>query len=286
MLIRHWGPEHIDELLGVLAAAMPMEDLTADEVFTACYDQPGPVLASDQGVVALGVGRALDGATVAAVRLLAVRPDAPDVTVSHHELLDAAESWAREQGASRLELGGALPFPLWPGVDRSSLLGEVASARGYAEKAQFEAHGVPSTFRSEPPAGVDLRRAVRDEDVVAVVIAAAAHWPWWSDEIARALDHGTCHVATTSDPDAGEVVIGLGCHSITRATWVGPLGVIGAHQRRGVGHALLGQICRDLMIADFPIAEVPEVDPRSFGPFLAAAGSSPVRSYRRIVLDL
>jgi GNAT superfamily N-acetyltransferase len=286
MLTGEWGPEHIDELVDLLAEVMPAEDLTADEVFTACYDQPGSVLAGDEGVVAIGMGRALDGRNIAAVRLLAVHPDAPAGTSAHHELLDAAESWARDRGASRLELGGALPFPLWPGVDSNSPLGEVASARGYVEHLQFEAHGVPSSFRSDPPADVDVRRAVRDEDVVAVVIAAAAHWPWWSDEIARALEHGTCHVATTIDPTVGELVIGLGCHSITRATWVGPLAVLEAHRRRGVGHALLGQICRDLMIADFPIAEVPEVDPVSFGAFFSAAGSSPVRSYRRIVLDL
>jgi len=286
MLTGDWGPERIDELVDLLAAAMPTEDLTADEVFTACYDQPGSVMAGEQGAVAIGVGRALDGEIVAAVRLLAVHPDAPDAETMHHALLEAAETWARDRGASRLELGGALPFPLWPGVDRNSPLGEVGTARGYVEHLQFDAHGVPSSFRSDPPAGVDVRRAVRDEDVVAVAIAASAHWPWWSDEIARALEHGTCHVATTIDQEVGEVVIGLGCHSITRATWVGPLAVLEPHRRRGVGHALLGQICRALMIADFPIAEVPEVDPLSFGAFLAAAGSSPVRSYRRMVLDL
>jgi GNAT superfamily N-acetyltransferase len=167
-----------------------------------------------------------------------------------------------------------------------SALARSAIERGYIERARFEAHGVPTAFRSDPPDGVDIRRAVRDEDVVAVAIASAANWPWWSDEIARALEHGTCHMATIIDAEVGEIVIGIGCHSITRATWVGPLAVLSEHRRRGVGHALLAQICRDLMIADFPIAEVPEVDPLSFGAFLAAAGSSPVRTYQRLAVDL
>lgn len=281
-----WGPERIDELVGLLAAAMPEEDLTADEVFTSCYDQAGSVLAGEGGAVAIGTGRALDGAFVASVRLLVVHPTEGDGASSHHALLDAAERWARAQQATRLELAGALPFPLWPGVDPTGSLAQVASARGYVDRAEFEAHGVPSSFRADPPAGVDVRRAVRDEDVVAVAIAAAASWPWWSDEIARALEHGTCHVAMIIEPEVGERVIGIGCHSITRATWVGPLAVLEEHRRRGIGHALLGQICRDLMIADFPVAEVPEVDPQMFGAFLAAAGASPVRRYRRVVLDL
>jgi hypothetical protein len=284
--MQDWGPERIDDLVELVAVVMPEEDLTADEVFTACYDQPGAVLAGEDGVVALGVGKALDGAVVASVRLLVTRSSGTENAATHHVLLDVAETWARSREASRLELGGALPFPLWPGVDPVSALARSAIERGYIERARFEAHGVPTAFRSDPPEGVDIRRAVRDDDLVAVVIAAAANWPWWSDEIARALEHGTCHVATIVDPGVGEVVIGVGCHSITRATWVGPLAVLPAHRRRGVGHALLAQICRDLMIADFPIAEVPEVDPVSFGAFLAAAGSSPVRTYQRLAVDL
>jgi GNAT superfamily N-acetyltransferase len=284
--MQDWGPERIDELVELVAVAMPQEDLTADEVFTACYDQPGAVLAGDDGVVALGVGRAIDGEIVASVRLLVLRSAETENAAIHHALLDVAETWARSRGASRLEVGGALPFPLWPGVDPASALARSAIERGYIEHARFEAHGVPTSFRSDPPEEVDIRRAVRDEDVVAVAIASAANWPWWSDEIARALEHGTCHVATTVDPELGEIVVGVGCHSITRATWVGPLAVLDAHRRRGVGHALLAQICRDLMIADFPIAEVPEVDPLSFGAFLTAAGSLPVRHYQRLAADL
>jgi GNAT superfamily N-acetyltransferase len=279
--MEQWGPERIDALVDRLAAAMPVEDLTADEVFTACYDQPGVVFALDDGVVAAGFGRAVDGEVVASVRLLAASSE-PAI----ESLLEAVEGWARNRGASRLEIGGALPFPLWPGVEAGSSVLDVVGRRNYVDHGSFVAHAVPTTFRAEPPVEVDVRRAVRDEDVVAVVIAAAANWPWWSDEIARALEHSTCHMATVISPEAGEQVVGIGCHSITRATWVGPLAVIGPHRRRGVGHALLGQVCRDLMIADFPQAEVHGSASVAFEQFLAAAGSAPVREYHRVVLAL
>mgnify|MGYP000312182257 CR=1 FL=1 len=54
-------------------------------------------------------------------------------------------------------------------------------------------------------------------------------------------------VIAVADP----VVVGIGCHSITRAGWTGPLVVDEAYRRRGIGQALLGEICRDLMIAEF-----------------------------------
>ena len=166
--MEQWGPERIDALVDRLAVAMPAEDLTADEVFTACYDQPGVVLADDEGVVAVGVGRATDGEVIASIRLLAA-----SLEPTADRLLDAAEQWARDRGASRLEMGGALPFPLWPGIDANHTALAVISRRNYLDHGGFVAHAVPATFRAEPPVDVDVRRAFRDEDVVAVAIADA-----------------------------------------------------------------------------------------------------------------
>jgi len=283
MTMLEWGPDRIDEIVAHLSRSMPAEDLTADEVFTACFDQPGAVFGDEFGVVALGVGRAEDGNRVASVRLLSAARD--DVDNFHH-LLEVAEIWARERNAARLEFGGALPFPLWPGVDSDSAALGAALQRGYVESHRFSAFGVPNTFRAALPEGIDVRRARSDEELIAVTLAVAATWPELSDEVARALEHGTCHFATQIDSATGEQVIGIGCHSVTRATWVGPFAVLRSHRRRGIGHALLGQICRDLMIAEFPIAEVPEVSSPEIEAFVVAAGATPVREYRRILLDL
>ena len=174
MTILGWGPERIDDLVDRLARLMPADDLTADEVFTACFDQPGVVFGDDRGVVALGVGRADDGMLVATVRLLCTEPDDDETA---HRLLEVAESWAAERGGVRLELGGALPFPLWPGVDADSPVLRVAQSREYVELHRFRAFGVPNTFRAAPPDGVDIRRARTDEDLIAVTIAVSANWP-------------------------------------------------------------------------------------------------------------
>ena len=282
--MQQWGAERIGELAALVAMASPEDDLTADELLTALYDQPGMVLGPSDGagVVAVGVGRDADGALVAAVRLVAVHPDRRGEGIGR-ALLDAAEEWAGGRGAERIELGGLLPFPLWTGVEPAGALAHLAVSSGYSEGGSRRSLTVPAAFRAETPTGVVIRRAVRDDDVTAVTLAVAAQWPRRSDEVARALDHGTCHaafVATVADP-AGERgdVIGVGCHSVTRATWVGPLVVRPDDRGRGVGHALLAQICRDLMIADFPFAEVPGVTDEAAEAFLVAAGGTVVRTH-------
>ena len=50
--------------------------------------------------------------------------------------------------------------------------------------------------------------------------------------------------------------------------------------------ALLGQICRDLMIAEFPAAEVHGVDDPEAEAFLVAAGGRPGRDYEVLVKAL
>lgn len=291
--MQQWGAERIGELTTLVAVAVPGDDLTADELLTALYDQPGVVLGSEDGpgVVGVGVGRDPSGRLIASLRLVAVHPEHRRGGVGS-ALMDAAEAWALERGAERMVLGGMLPFPLWPGVDPSGGLVELAGRRGYSDAGGVQAFAVPSAFRAPAPAVAAVRRAVRDDDVTAVTLAVAANWPRRSDEVARALDHGTCHAAfvtSPTDPEgrAGEVVA-IGCHSVTRAAWVGPVAVRPDQRRRGVGRALVGQICRDLMIAEFPHAEVHGVrgDDDEIAAFLEAVGATPVRSYRTLAKPL
>jgi GNAT superfamily N-acetyltransferase len=283
--VQQWGAERIEELTALVALAAPDEDLTADELLTACYDHPGVVLGSDDGAgaVAVGVGRDPEGVLVASLRLVVVHPERRGRGLGGG-LLAAAEGWATDRGAQRIELGGALPFSLWPGVDPGSGLVGLARSRGYLDTGERRSFRVPASFRAPEPTGIAVRRAVRDDDVTAVTLAVSSRWPRRSDETARALDHGTCHAAFTSSPadpsGASGEVVGIGCHSVTRATWVGPLLVRPAERRRGIGRALLGQICRDLTIADFPWAEVPGVTDPGAVQFLSAAGAEVVRTHR------
>ncbi len=288
-----WGAERIEDLAAFVAEAMPDEDLTADEILTACYEQPGVVLgaADSTGVVAVGVGREPGGALVAVVRLLVVAHDAPGANTAL-ALLRAAETWSSQRGVERVLLGGGLPFLLWPGVEPGGHLEAWALAAGFHPVGDATAHEVDVSFRSEPPDDVEVRRVVRDADVTAVTLAVAAAAPASSDEVARAVDHGTCHGAfarrPATDPGAPspDDVLGIGCHSVTRAGWVGPLGVRPEQRRRGIGRSLLGQICRDLMIAEFPAAVVPDVDEVGSAAFVRSSGGRPTRVFRRMAKRL
>ena len=286
-----WSADRLDELTALVAECAAFEDLTGDEILTACWERPGTVVGNESGTgaIAVGIGRDRAGELVAAVRLLAVHPDSQ--RQGHGSmLLEHAETWARDRGATRIELGGALPFPLWPGVDSESGLVALAAARGFVAGPAGQSLVVPVAFRGNPPPGVIVRRVVTDDDVLSVTLAVASTWPRFSDEVARALDHGTCHVAFEFIADENgipvETVTGIGCHSVTRATWVGPFVVRSEHRRRGIGHALLGQVCRDLMIAEFPFAEAPGVSDAGVEEFLIAAGAKRSRVFTRHVKTL
>jgi GNAT superfamily N-acetyltransferase len=280
--VQQWGPDRIEDLVALVAAAAPGEDLSADELLTACYERAGVVIgpASGAAAVALGLRRAGDGVLVADVRLMAVDPRQRRAGTGR-ALLGAAERWATDRGAQRIEMGGPAPFGLWSGVDPDSTLAALASASGFAAGEGVRAYAVPVAFRSAPPDGVAVRRVVRDADVIAVTVHVAASWPQMSDEIARALDHGTCHVAVRVERDGHLApapgddleVVGFGSHSVTRAGWVGPLAVVPGARRRGVGSALLGQICRDLMIAELPEAHVPGIVDPDADAFFRAVGA-------------
>lgn len=277
-----WGADRADDIVDLLLRCAPHEDLTPDEIVTACHEQSGIVLASDDGesVLAVGTGRDLDGTLAASVRLLAVGPDVQG-TGRGAALLTHAERWATERGVERIVIGGFLPFSLWPGVAEGSAMDRLARSCGYEGDLEWDAHSVPTGFRAEVPEGVTIRRAVHDEDVTEVLLAATARWPRRADEIARALDHGTCHVAY-AELDDRPAVVGVGCHSITRAAWAGPLLVIDGFGRRGVGRALLGQICRDLMIAEFAEVTIGEVPDERASAFLESVEAKPTIRYRRM----
>ena len=283
------GPERVEDLLALVRSDDAAADLSTDELLLACHERGGVVMVADGvGAVAVAIGRGIDGVLLASVRLLIADPslDVAAADVARGRLLDRAREWAVERSVTRIELGGGLPFSLWPGVAADDRLLAVAADRGYETGAGWTLHRVPVAFRSEPPAGVVIRRAVHDPDVALVEVEAAARWPRRSDEIARALDHGTCHIAVSAGDD-GDELLGLATHSIARAGWSGPIVVIDAQRRRGIGRALVGQLCRDLMIAEFPHLVVPDAVDVDAQSFLASMGAMPAESYvaMRVAID-
>ncbi len=304
-----WDRSRSAELAALVEAAMPDEELSEDELLAVCFDDPaappeGPVPA-DAGVVlatadgtgaVVGVVRRWGTAeaphAIGFVKLVVVHPDHRREGRGH-ALLDAVERWAWAQGATELQLAGSPPFYLWPGVDATATeMLCLAEARGYRPFSSDVNMALPTTFRADPPEGTTVRRVISDADVALVHDLVERHWPQWWPETARAIEHGCCHAVFAPDSGAegggvvgreggGERAIGFGCHSVNRAGWLGPMGTDPEQRAAGVGQALLGQISRDLMIAEYPHSEISWVGPVRFYAKSGATVSRVFRGYRR-----
>ena len=270
----------IAQVSTLVDAALPGERFTADELLACCFDDPGIVLAlADGSGVVSAVVRSFGDHHVGWVRLLAVHPGAR--RHGHgRALLAAAEEWAYDRGASEIQLGGSAPFYLWPAVP-----GDALDMLCLAEAARYEPTGaeinmtIPTTFRAPTPDGATVRRVVDDGDVDSVVSFAESHWPRWVPELRRGIEQGGCHAAFD---ERDRAVVGFACHSVNRASWVGPMGTDTERRGRGVGHALLSALCADLMTANFRDAEISWVGPVRFYAKAGARVSRMFRSYRKV----
>jgi GNAT superfamily N-acetyltransferase len=274
-VIGEWSPDRLADLLGLTDLALPGERLTGDELLACCWDDGGVVLGTgdDQGAVS-AVVRSFGEHRLAWIKLVAVHPDAHRQGTGS-ALVEAAESWAFDHGASSVQLANSAPFYLWPGVD-TTMLGMLclAEACGYLATGSELNMSLTSTFRAPSPPGVVLRRVLDDAEVAAVADFVGGHWPHWLAELHRAAEQGGCHGAF--DEASGRPV-GFACHSVNRAGWVGPMGTDPTRRAGGVGWALLGELCRDLMVAKFDEVEISWVGPVRF---YAKAGATVSRSFR------
>ena len=276
--MNEWPAARADELADLVANALPDEHLSADELLACCWEDPAPsvVLATDDGAGAISATAGQHG--VGFVKLVAVHPDAR--RRGHgRALLDAAHGWLRDgHGCTTVIAGAAAPFYLWPGVDVAHLDALcLFEAAGYHVTGSEVNMTVTTRFRAEAPAGVRIVRALDDDVVDSALALVQREWPWWEAELRRAIEHGCCHVALDESSGAP---IGFACHSVNRAGWIGPMGTDPRQQHNGVGAALLGQLCRDLMVADFTAAEVAWVGPVGF--YAKTAGASVSRSFRSL----
>ena len=127
---------------------------------------------------------------------------------------------------------------------------------------------IATGFRAESPPGVTVER----ETVSATVELAKRHYPHWVDETTRAVERGTCFAARA----AGDTV-GLACHSVNRAGWIGPMATDPDRQHRGVGRSLLGAACADLETRGHAEADIAWVGPVGF---YAKCGATVSRVFR------
>ena len=142
-----------DGLHALLAAALPREGLTVDDVATSCLGPGCDVLGDEPGAV---VVKFEDWGGYSAAWIIAVAVD-PGLQRRGRgrALVEDALAWARERGAHEMHLGTAIPRYLWPGVDFA-----FTGALCLFEATGFETSGVaydmsiPTTFDADVPAGV------------------------------------------------------------------------------------------------------------------------------------
>jgi predicted N-acetyltransferase YhbS len=268
-----WSADKVDDLVALCDTAMSGEHLTADELAACCFDDPGVVLGTPDADAAIALcTRELGDRTVAFVKLLAVVPAAQRTGLGR-SLLATAVDWARAADARALAIGGSAPFYLWPGIDvRMTAMLALAESAHFTPGAVALNMSAPTTFRAPGPDGMELRRALGDDDEAATIALCCAHWPHWEAELRRGLEQGSCLVAASS---SGEVT-GFACHSVNRAGWVGPIATDPAHQHKGIAAGLMSEVCRDLAVAGHVEAEISWVGPIGF--YSKAMGASVSRT--------
>ena len=172
MEVEQWGRASAAEVADLVAAALPGEDLSVDELLAVCWDDPDPAGDDDAAGVVLGIrgdggeavgvaaavvrslGGDADRVRLAWLKLIAVHPDHRRRGIGH-ELLGAVEAWAWEQGASELHLAGSPPFYLWPGVDATATeMLCLVESRGYRDIGSDVNMTLGTDFRADAPDGV------------------------------------------------------------------------------------------------------------------------------------
>jgi GNAT superfamily N-acetyltransferase len=280
-----WTRTDLPALVSVVDAAFPSEDLSADEVQSACFEDPDPStvlgLPDGEGAVAVVAHPSAEG-PIASLVLLAVDPTARGEGRGRR-LLRAAEEWAFDAaGAASLCAGGSAPFFLLPGVDVhwTPALCLLESA-GYLDEGAVLLLSFPAAYRVEAPPDIELRRVVSDEDAKAALRLCSEQWPTSVRAVGRAVEHATCFLAL-ADTGSSEAAspVGLVCHSVNRTGWVGPIAVTSSHQHRGIGSALLAAVTSDLRVSGTREAHVCPGRPGRF--FARAAGASTSRVFLRL----
>lgn len=276
--MQEWARDQAGRLTALAGDCLPGEHLTDDELVACCWDDPGVVLALEDGSAAVAVVARGDHGFI---RLLAVAPHAR--RLGHgRALVTAAEEWARAAGCTTMRPGPSAPFYLWPGVDvRWTPALALFESAGYRAVGAELNMSCPTSFRVEPPAGVVVERVIEDNDADAVVAFCTEAFPQWVAELERGIEHAACLVARD---EATGAVAGFCCHSVNRAGWVGPMATDPRHRRRGVGAGLLSAACRDLRAAGHADAEIAWVGPVGF--YAKAAGATVSRVFRTFVKQL
>jgi N-acetylglutamate synthase-like GNAT family acetyltransferase len=203
----------------------PSRPELAESLFSP--DQPAEVI-GDRGI---GLAATVCTGTQGYIRLLGVDP-----SVRRHghgtALLRAAEADLRARGATSVQVGADPPYYLYPGVETTatSTLCLLERERYQRQEANFNM-GVDLDALPPDPGG---HHVAEDRDRAEVTAWMERHWPNWTPEVLRALDHSTLVI---SRDDTG--IAAVCAYDVNRAGFLGPIAVRGDLWGHGVGRPLL-----------------------------------------------
>jgi GNAT superfamily N-acetyltransferase len=237
-----------DELAACCEAAMPEEQLTANELTRICFGDGDCVIGDERASAAYTIKRF--GDYVAAwLLLIAVAPGEQGRGRGKALIADICEA-ARAQGARDLHLANAIPRYVWPGADLANTrAGMLFETMGFERDLVGINMRIDTAFRRDPPAGVIVER----ETGKGAIDFAAREYPHWIEELSVGIDKGGAFAARRVDD--GET-IGFACHSVNRRAWIGPMATEPSRQHGGVGSALLAALCEDLAADGIPAGEI------------------------------
>jgi N-acetylglutamate synthase-like GNAT family acetyltransferase len=203
----------------------PSRSELAESLFSS--DQPAEV----RGDPDIGLVATVCAGTQGYVRLLGVDPSAR--RRGHGTaLLRAAEADLRARRATSVQVGADPPYYLYPGVETTAtaMLCLLERERYQRQEANFNM-GVDLDALPPDPGGHEL---AGDGDRAEVTAWMERHWPNWTPEALRALDHSTLML---SRDDAG--IAAVCAYDVNRAGFLGPIAVRGDLWGRGAGRPLL-----------------------------------------------
>jgi GNAT superfamily N-acetyltransferase len=279
--VETWAADRASQLADLVAAALPDELLTLDEIRFCCWEGDGTVLGLPSGEGAVAVCVAEEGPRrIGFVKVVVVDP-AAQRRGHGRALMENAQRWAFERGAEEIRVGASAPFYLWPGCDVEHLGAQcLFESLGYWAVGAEVNMRCSTDHRADPPSGVHVARVEDRRAADAVLALVRREWPNWEGETSRGIELGTCFGAfLDADPD---VALGYGSHSVNRRGWIGPMATDTRRQHGGVGTALLSSLCEDMQRQGIDEAEIAWVGPLRF--YAKAMGATVSRVFRSLTL--
>ncbi len=128
------------------------------------------------------------------------------------DLLTRLEAFARAEGAKTIEVGNSAPFFVVPGVDvRATEAICFFQSRGYARTG--DAVNQSASLVGLPDPQLECVTAT-PAHLMAMMPWIKEHYPFWIQEVTRAVELGTCVVHEE---------LGFACYDVLRDGWFGPM---------------------------------------------------------------